>query len=106
MPAPWKTDEVVHIREVSDKEMVRLVVDHGDTPSRSGDDEVDGFFEEDDDKGLPRRSSCDRALTTRTPASCLRTNTATTSGKRRYPGRIETTTYALWKSARKETATS
>src|SRR5207247_4573739 len=53
MPTPWKTSETVVIREVSDREMDRLVTDRGDSPSHDGDDEVDGFFEFDDDRGIP-----------------------------------------------------
>lgn len=53
MPVPWKTDEQVVVREVTDKDMDRLVTERGDSPSHDGDDQVDGFFEFDDDHGVP-----------------------------------------------------
>jgi hypothetical protein len=46
-PEAWKSREVVVVREVSDREMDRLVREHGDGPSRDSEDEdeVQGFFE-------------------------------------------------------------
>lgn len=51
LPQPWKSRAVVVVREVSDREMDRLVREHGDGPSRDSqgdsqdEDEVQGFFE-------------------------------------------------------------
>jgi hypothetical protein len=47
LPDAWKSKEVVVVREVSDREMDRLVREHGDGPSRDSEDadEVQGFFE-------------------------------------------------------------
>ena len=47
LPEAWKSREVVVVREVSDREMDRLVREHGDGPSRDSEDEdeVQGFFE-------------------------------------------------------------
>jgi hypothetical protein len=47
LPSPWKSRAVVVVREVTDREMVRLVEEHGDTSSRDSedDDSVQGFFE-------------------------------------------------------------
>jgi len=46
-PQPWKSRDVVVVREVSDREMDRLVREHGDDNSRDSadDDEVQGYFE-------------------------------------------------------------
>jgi hypothetical protein len=47
LPDAWKSREVVVVREVSNREMDRLVREHGDAPSRDSEDEeeVQGFFE-------------------------------------------------------------
>lgn len=55
LPAAWKSRNEVLVREVSDREMDRLVEEHGDAPASSpeGDDEVQGFFEWSEPRDTP-----------------------------------------------------